>query len=428
MMLSTGLARQPARVHVIGAGLAGLSAAVALAGRDVAVVVSEAARQAGGRCRSFHDGLLDMVIDNGNHLVLSGNAAVDRYLRAIGAEGRLTGPARSEFHFFGLPLGQRWTLRPSDGAVPWWILAPGRRVPGTRPRDYLALLTLLRRHPGRRIDEVIRCDGILWDKFLRPVLLSALNTAPEEASADLAGANVRETFAKGGRHIRPLVATPSLAAAFVDPAIARLERGGADIRFGRPLRAMRFDGDKVLGLTFDDGDETLGPQDRVILSVPPWMAQKLVPGISAPDAFHAIVNAHFRIAAPTGAATIVGLIGGTAEWVFAFPDRYSVTVSAADHLIDQETETLAQLLWRDVALVHGLTGPVPPHRIVKERRATFAATPAQAARRPSVRTAWTNLFLAGDWVDTGLPATIEGALRSGEAAAGLALGSGEAGA
>jgi hydroxysqualene dehydroxylase len=153
-----------------------------------------------------------------------------------------------------------------------------------------------------------------------------------------------------------------------------------------------------------------------------------VPGISAPDAFHAIVNAHFRIAAPTGAATIVGLIGGTAEWVFAFPDRYSVTVSAADHLIDQETETLAQLLWRDVALVHGLTGPVPPYRIVKERRATFAATPAQAARRPSVRTAWTNLFLAGDWVDTGLPATIEGALRSGEAAAGLALGSGEAGA
>jgi len=181
MTLSIGLAHQPARVHVIGAGLAGLSAAVALTDRAVPVVVSEAARQAGGRCRSFHDGLLDMVIDNGNHLVLSGNAAVDRYLRAIGAEGRLAGPERAEFHFFDRQLGQRWTLRPSDGAVPWWILDARRRVPGTRARDYLALLTLLRRHPGRRIDEVIRCDGVLWDKFLRPVLLSALNTAPEEA-------------------------------------------------------------------------------------------------------------------------------------------------------------------------------------------------------------------------------------------------------
>ena len=144
MTLSTGLARQPARVHVIGAGLAGLSAAVALADRGVAVVISEAARQAGGRCRSFHDGLLDMVIDNGNHLVLSGNAAVDRYLRAIGAEGRLTGPGRSEFHFLDLQLGQRWTLRPSEGALPWWILDSGRRVPGTRPWDYVALLALLR--------------------------------------------------------------------------------------------------------------------------------------------------------------------------------------------------------------------------------------------------------------------------------------------
>lgn len=427
MRPSTGLARQPAKVHVIGAGLAGLSAAVALAADGVAVVLSEAARQAGGRCRSFHDGLLDMMIDNGNHLVLSGNAAVGRYLRAIDAESRLTGPARSEFDFFDIPSRQRWTLRPSEGALPWWIFVSGRRVPGTRSGDYLALLGLLRRHPGRRIADVIQCEGVLWEKFLRPVLLSALNTPPEEASADLAGAIVRETFAKGGRHIRPLVATPSLAAAFVDPALARLSRRGADIRFGRPLRAIRCDGDKVLALSFDDGEETLTSNDRVILSVPPWVAQKLLPGISAPDAFHAIVNAHFRLVPPSGASAMVGLLGGTAEWVFAFPDRFSVTVSAADRLLGEESDALAQLLWREVATVHGLTGPVPSCRIVKERRATFASTPAQAARRPPARTAWTNLFLAGDWIDTGLPATIEGALRSGETAASLAVGTGTAG-
>jgi squalene-associated FAD-dependent desaturase len=410
----------PARVHVVGAGLAGLSAAVALAGRGIAVVLSDSARQAGGRCRSYHDAMLDMVIDNGNHLVLSGNPAVGRYLRAIGAEDRLMGPPRPEFRFFDLGTRQGWTLRPNGGPLPWWVLFAGRRVPGTRAGDYLALATLMRHHPGRRIDEVIPCRGILWEKFLKPLLVSILNTAPEEASADLAGAVVRETLAKGGRQTRPLVATPNLAAAFVDPALDRLRQCGAEIRLGRPLRGLTLDKGRLTALTFDGSEETLGPGDIAILALPPWTIQNLLPDVAVPDAFHAIVNAHFRIVPPAGAPLMVGLVGGTAEWVFAFPDRLSVTVSAADRLLEMDPEALTALLWHDVAAVHGLSGPPPPCRIVKEKRATFASTPAQDSRRPAARTRWTNLFLAGDWTDTGLPATIEGALRSGESAAAFA--------
>ena len=408
-------------VHVIGAGLAGLSAAIAVAGRGEPVIVSEAAKHAGGRCRSYHDGLLDMTIDNGNHLVLSGNAAVMRYLRDIGAEGRVTGPDRPEFHFVDLQLGTRWSVQPDDGPIPWWVMQAARRVPGTRLRDYLALLLLMRRHPGQRMDQVIRRDTVLWEKFLRPVFLSALNTAPEGASADLAGAIVRETFAKGGRHMRPLVGSPTLAAAFIDPAVERLRRDGADIRFGRALRAVRFANGRAVALAFDGEEESLPPADRVILAVPAWAAEKLLPGLIAPQTFSAILNAHFQIVPPPQAKAMVGLIGGTAEWIFAFEDRVSVTVSAADHLMDTGIDPLTLLLWRDVAVVHDLTGPVPPCRIVKERRATFAATPAEDARRPMARTDWANLFLAGDWTATGLPATIEGALRSGNRAAMLAL-------
>jgi squalene-associated FAD-dependent desaturase len=409
-----------ARVHVVGAGLAGLSAAVTLAGRGVPVVLSDAARQAGGRCRSYHDGVLDMEIDNGNHLVLSGNPAVGRYLSAIGAADRVSGPSRAEFPFFDVPTGRTWTLRPNDGPIPWWILAAGRRVPGTRFGDYLAVATLMRRHAGRRIEEVLPCHGVLWEKFLRPLLVSILNTAPEQASADLAGAVMRETLAKGGRSIRPRVAMPSLTAAFVEPALQRLRQSGAEIRLGRRLAALKLEDGRVSGLAFVDGEESVGPEEQVILAVPPWTAQELLPDLVVPDAFCAIVNAHFKIAPPAGAPLLVGLVGGTAEWVFAFPDRLSVTVSAADRLVDMDTQELTALLWRDVAAVHRLDGPPPPCRIVKEKRATFAATPAQDARRPPCRTRWANLFLAGDWTATGLPATIEGALRSGETAAALA--------
>jgi squalene-associated FAD-dependent desaturase len=408
-------------VHVVGAGLAGLSAAVSLAASGVPVVLSDAARQAGGRCRSYHDAQLDMVIDNGNHLVLSGNPAVARYLRAIGAEDRLAGPERAEFAFLDLRDGARWTLRPNDGPIPWWVLLPGRRVPGTRPRDYLALARLLRRHPGRRIDEVIATSGPLWERLLRPMLVSILNTPPEEGSADLAGAVMRESLAKGGAASRPRVATPTLAAAFVDPTLDHLRRAGAEIRLGCRLRGLGLQDGRVSELRFADETVALEPEDRVVLALPPWVAQELLPGLIVPDEHRPIVNGHFRLAPPPGAPAMMGLIGGTAEWVFAFPDRISVTVSAADHLLDLEADSLAERLWRDVAAAHDLSGPPPPCRIVKEKRATFAATPAQEARRPPARTRWANLFLAGDWTATGLPATIEGALRSGETAAALAL-------
>jgi hypothetical protein len=158
----------------------------------------------------------------------------------------------------------------------------------------------------------------------------------------------------------------------------------------------------------------------VILAVPPWAAQDLIPGLGAPDEFRAIVNGHFLIPAPPGAEPMTGLIGATAEWVFAFPDRISVTVSGADRLLDDDREDLARRLWADVAALHRLPPELPPWQIVKERRATFAATPEQNAKRPGARTQWDNLLLAGDWTATGLPATIEGALRSGRTAADLA--------
>lgn len=412
---------ETAKVHVVGAGLAGLSAAVTLAGRGVQVVLSEAAKQAGGRCRSYHDSVLDRVIDNGNHLVLSGNDAVVRYVRAIGSEECLRGPDRAEFPFFDVSQGLSWTLRPNEGRIPWWILSERRRVPGTRLREYLAIAALLKRHPGRRIDEVIDCRGPLWENFLKPLFVSILNTEPHEASADLAGAVLRETLAKGGRHIRPLVATPTLAAAFVDPAMDRLRQGGANVRLGRSLRAVIIEGDRLAGLVFDDGTVTLGPKDMAIVAVPPWIVEKVLPGVNAPDEFRAIVNAHFLVRPSENVPAITGVTGGTAEWVFAFPNHVSVTVSAADRLVDMETDALAELLWRDVATVCALSGPVPPCRIIKEKRATFAPTPAQERRRPPARTPWKNLFLAGDWTDTGLPATIEGALRSGEVAARLVV-------
>jgi hypothetical protein len=274
------------------------------------------------------------------------------------------------------------------------------------------------------------CRGVLWDRLVGPFLLGALNTDPREASAALASAVIRESLARGGAAYRVRIAHPTLSAAFIDPALDFLAARGAKVVLGEPVRALAFDGARVSGLWTAGGEIAVGKGDGVVLAAPPWIAQALVPGLSPPDRFNTIVNGHFALAAPPDAAPMVGVIGGVAEWVFAFADRLSVTVSGADHLANEDREVLARRFWADVAAVHRLEGPMPPWRIIKERRATFAATPEQDAMRPGAATGWRNLVLAGDWTATGLPATIEGTIRSGEKAAALidkAVGQGGAG-
>lgn len=408
------------RATIAGAGLAGLATAVALRKAGVAVSISDSAAQAGGRCRSYHDPQLGLTIDNGNHLVLSGNPAVARFRSAVGATTPLAGPDHADFTFQHLGNGKRWTVRINDGPLPWWIAAPSRRVPGSRIADYLVFAKLLSNREGR-IDQRISTTGPAWSHLLEPVLLAALNTAPGESSTMLAANVLRETIARGGRAMRPRVAEPSLGAAFIDPALAWLGVRQTPVRLGRRLRAITFDGDRVSGLDWGAGLEPVAADEAVILAVPPWAATSLVPDLPAPDSFRAIVNGHFALPAPAGAPPMLGLFGGTAEWLFAFPDRLSVTVSAADRLVDMDREALARIFWADICAALGIDTPMPAWQIVKEKRATFAATPEQNAKRPPATTRWRNLFLAGDWTDTGLPATIEGALRSGETVARLAL-------
>ena len=413
--------KNPRRAFVIGAGISGLAAATGLAARGMAVTVFEAAGQAGGRCRSYYDPAMDQVIDNGNHLVLSGNGAVVRYLERIGARGGLTGPRRAVFPFVDLKTDARWVLRLNGGPLPWWIASKARRVPDTKPSDYLAYGKLMFAGRKATVAETVPVKGALWERLMRPLLLAALNTEPELGSAQLAGQIMRETLARGGRACRPRIATPTLGAAFIDPALAFLEKKGATVEMGKRLRNLVLGNRGVLALEFSDATVPLSERDIVVLAVPPWVAKELVPDLTVPTEFCAIVNAHFRFPAPKGAPPIMGVVGGMVEWIFAFEDRISVTVSGADAIVDRDREDLARVLWDEVRRALRISAELPIWQVVKEKRATFAATPAEDMKRPPAKTKWRNLVLAGDWTDTGLPATLEGAIRSGDVAAALAL-------
>jgi squalene-associated FAD-dependent desaturase len=404
-------------VHIVGAGLAGLSAAVGLAGTGRKIVVHELARHAGGRCRSYFEPALGLSIDNGNHLLLSANRAALTFAKTIGSEGKLAGPEQAEFAFADLATGERWVLRPNDGPIPWWIFSKRRRVPGTRGFDYFSLAKLLRGKEDRPIGEIIECKGLVYERLWRPVLLAALNAQPPEASSRLAAAVVRETLLMGGQACRPLVAQEGLGAAFIDPALSFLERHGVQLHFGHQLRRLVTVGDRIRVLDFGEDSIELAEGETVILAVPAAVVALLAPVLSTPQSFRAIVNAHFKFEPPKSFPKIMGIVNGTAEWLFAFPGRISATISAADQWIEAPRQDLAEKIWADVVALTGAKGEMPPWITIKERRATFAALPEENAKRPPAETPWRNLLLAGDWTATGLPATIEGAIRSGDRAA-----------
>lgn len=412
-------------VHVVGAGLSGLSAAVRLVDAGRTVIVHEAAGHAGGRCRSYHDPHLGMTIDNGNHLVLSGNGATFGFLDRIGGRKAVAVHPRAEFPFVDLAAGERWTLRPNEGRVPWWILDPSRRVPGTQATDYAAILRLLSARPGSTVSDVLPCEGTLYERLWRPVLLAALNIDPRDADAALAAQVLRETFGEGGQACRPVVAQGGLSEAFVDPALRFLKERGAIVSYNSRLGRLAYEGGRVAGLVLGSASMRLRPWDQIILALPPKATAEAVPGLEVPTDHRGIANVHFRVDCPADMPRLTGVVNGLSDWIFAYPDRISVTVGATDG-VDMSRPELAHRIWTEVSYVTGryvtgLSDMPPPWQVIREKRATFAPTPEAARLRPRTRTEFQNLFIVGDWTDTGLPACIEGAIRSGDKAARTAM-------
>lgn len=404
-------------VHVIGAGLAGLSTAVALREAGHTATVVEAAPVAGGRCRSYLDRELGLRIDNGNHLLLSGNRSTFAYLDTVGARSTLTMPAEPMFPFLDVSSGQRWVLRPNLGWLPWWVLSRKRRAPGTHATDYLALLRLRRISSDATVAGSLRKDTF-YDRVIEPLAVASLNTPPDVALARLLGAVMRETLFRGGSACIPALPRQGLSESLIDPAVAWLTSRGCPVITGQRITGLRTEPDRVTSLATAAGPI---PVEAVVLAAPPWVVADLLPGQICPTEFQAILNIHFHVEADPGPTRFIGLIGGTAEWVFVKHGHVSVTISAANWMVGQDAETIARSVWPDVRAALNLGEQMPAWRVVKERRATVAATADQERLRPGPRTRLGNLVLAGDWTDTGLPGTIEGAIRSGRTAAEVLL-------
>ncbi len=415
------------RTHIIGAGLSGLSAAVRLTKAGVPVTVYESAGQAGGRCRSLYDKHLERHIDNGNHLIMSGNRSALSYLDRIGSPKPLIWPEGAVYPFVDVRTKARWTIRISDGVFPSWIFDEETRVPNTGLLDYAKAGAIALAGSSKTVADVVDKKSPLYESFWEPLTLAVLNTTPARGSAKLLWSVIRETFLLGGTASTPLVARSGLGPAFIDPAVQFIENNGGNLRLNARLRHAWMEGGAVQSLNFADESVTLEEGDTVIFAMPPTRLKQIMPELDPPADDASILNVHFRLATPyqnrrATDSAFIALIGSLAQWVFVRDDVVSVTTSAADALgaDDVPNEKVVAQIWDEVRIALGLDEEAYERvRVIREKRATPDQSPAGVRKRLKPETQYRNLFLAGDHTDTGVPATIEGSIRSGDRAAEL---------
>ena len=441
-------------VVVVGSGFAGIAAAVRLAAHGARVLVLEARPGLGGRATAFLDPQTGEIVDNGQHVLIGCYHETFALLRTLGTDAlvdlddRLTidcvqrdgwnsrlqaAPLPSPWHLVG-GLARWQALSWSDRAAAL-RLAPalvragrahrrGRPMPGTIDTETVSGW-LLRHGQTPRISE------LLWE----PLAVAALNQPPQVAAAAPFVRVLAQMF--GGTRRDAAIGLPRvpLDALYAKPAVSWLAARGGAVRTHAPARIVCA-GDRVSHV--EVRAERI--EAAAVVCAVPWhaLARTIDPPPAALEsimtraaamASSPIVTVNLWFDRAVTETPFVGLPGRTMQWVFdkryafgADASHLSVVSSGAEAIVARTNADLIGLAVHDVrdALPVARAASVLRATVVREKRATFSLAPGQPAR-PSTRTAIRGLLLAGDWIDTGLPATIESAVVSGHRAAQAAF-------
>lgn len=428
---------------VVGGGFAGLAAAVRLARAGARVTLLERRPFLGGRAYSLTDPVTGDAVDNGPHLLAGAYTEALDFLGEIGAAEKLVLQPRLDVRLAHPRLGWGAVAAPP---VPGALQAPAAllryRLLGAadRTRVMLGALGLAARGPrgvaGTTVAAALAAVGqsaAACARFWHPLVIATLNEMPERAAAAPFAAVLRRLFFAGAPAARFGLARVPLSELYATDAHRAIEAAGGTVVTGATVASITLHDGRVSGLVLRDGRHV--GVDAAVLAVPCGALLRLLPpALAAAPPFRPlagvgtspIVSVHLWLDRPVGwGAPFVGLLAGRTQWLFDCGTRLASVTSGARFWDDAADDEIAAEVLADARAVLPALGEATVRRtlVIRERHATISLTPAAEAVRPDASTPLPNLFLAGDWTATGLPATIEGAVLSGRRAAALALAS-----
>ncbi len=432
-------------VLIIGGGVAGLAAAVELSAKGTRVRIIDRRQHLGGRTYSFRDEATGDIVDNGQHILMGCYHETVSYLTAIGSRHLATLQPSLRIPFADVRGGKRSTLRAAYLPAPLHVLAGLMMFSPLSPRDRLRLMKvgteLLWSAPWKEyalsemtvehwLESLGQSENVrryLWDV----IAIGSLNEMPGTVSALPFFKVLRAAFFGKRTNASLLIPNTGLSELLVEPARRFVEQRGGSVMLGAAADSLDVKHHRVEGVTLSSG-ETVRARS-VILAVPHYAAVDLLPDKEAVQRIEAletspIVTINLWFDRPVMSEPFCALLNGHVQWAFnrsalvasSYKGQYiSCVISGARFHIEKEKHDLVMQALDDLKAVFPKAheAVLLNTLVIKEVRATFLARPGTEAMRPGTTTAIEGLYLAGDWTDTGLPATIEGAIKSGRTAA-----------
>ncbi len=415
---------------VIGSGFAGLSAAVHLSSKGKSVQVLEASNKTGGRAYSFKDKSTGTIIDNGQHIMMGCYNETLRFLRMIGAEDNLIIQDKLEIEFL-LPHSHLVKFRAGSKLYPFNLASALLKYKALSPLNRFRILKFFLKLPLTSDRDLSRISVYEWLEqenqnedirraFWEVLTAGALNTSIHKASAKVFRDILIAIFFKGNRASTIILPREGLTQTYCSNAVKFIEERGGKVVTGEQVNRFEVQNNRLRALITNK--RTIKDFKGVISSVPYYSLKRILHSdILPPDpgfTYSSILTVHIWLKDNKLDAGFYGLIGSDIHWIFNRGTHLTLVKSDADKLMDISKEEIFELVKKELFRYCFIEqDDIADYLIIKEKRATFIPSNEILNKRPGPFTKINGLVIAGDWTDTGLPSTIEGAVKSGRIAA-----------
>lgn len=420
---------------VIGGGLAGLSSAVYLSDYGFECTVLEQSPKLGGRAYSFYHPKFPVAIDNGQHLMLGCYRFTLDFLNLIKAMDKISVASRLQMHLFRTD-GALVSLEAPNLPFPFDLATAFLNYKALPLLQRIKMLPFLAKLKSINPNELSSLSVLQWLKLNNQtgemisaiweiIGIGALNTSLENASAELFATILKEIFTKDSFSSTVILPKWGLSEMYVTQSKEFIYERGGEVLTSTPVLELNIKNDKVVGVV--TGANTYNSFDVVVSTVPLNALPKIknsefifndhrIPQLQ----YSSILTLHLKTNKNIMKHEFCGFINSPLHWVFNKKTHLTTVISNADMYIDWGKEELFNLIMEELHKNMGISkSEITDYIVIKEKKATFLPNEANLKLRPNQRTAITNVFLAGDYTNTGLPATIEGAVRSGKTVAEL---------